>query len=110
MIRHWETTRGDEWWYSDQIFEASGGARLTSPPTFEFSIEVLSKSEFSAGTLLFFLRRTRDEFPEFQLRCRIDPTVEPALNELKAEGKLQWELVDHQRWSEAVIVEISDCK
>lgn len=108
MIRQWETHRGDEWWYSDQFLNASGCASLISPLTFMFWIEVMSKREFSAGILLFFLRRTRDEFPEFELRCRLDSTVEPLFKELKAEGKLKWELVDHQRWREAVILEISD--
>src|SRR4029078_3800492 len=104
LMSEWKTHRGDEWWYSDQVVEASASFNLaTVPPAFSISIDVRCRGEFTAGYLFLLLRRSSEQLPEFELWCHLDKIVEPILDELADDGRIQWELLEHPFSREARI-------
>jgi len=94
MERHWESVRGDEWWYSDHLIETGGFPDdTTSPPIFFIEITVADRPAFTPGLLLYFLRRTQSKFPEHQLWCALNSAVEPLMKQLAADNRIVFQTI-----------------
>jgi hypothetical protein len=107
-MRKWTTHRGDEWYYSDQVVEATGDLnRATVPPAFSFSIQVRNQECFTADYLYLLIQRTSTQLSDCELWCRLDVTSEPMLKQLADEGRIEWELFEHPVSREARILAVN---
>lgn len=108
MVPGWKTLRGDEWWYSDHIVDASGVAELhSSPPRFTLSIRPKSLFEFNATSLFVLLRQTRAQLPDLEIWCVVDDAQKRLLAELTQDGLLTCQFLDELSEGQVRIVALS---
>jgi hypothetical protein len=90
MSSSWQTVKGDEWWYKDAFVkvEASFAANILSIEALKFA-----SSPLSTVVLHSFLWNTSIEFEGSTILLALSKEVEQALEALRVNGRVQYELI-----------------
>jgi len=97
----WTTHRGDEWWYAAFELHATARPGLATQMTVS---QITSKAGVvGAAQLLRLLRDTCECFPESRIYVDVTPDLSAALDQLRAEGALRYELINTGYGRDALI-------
>ena len=91
----WESSRGDDWWWTT----APQRTGSLNPATSTFSIDEAPRE--SARLLWDVLVRTAEQFQGVKIACAYDGKVGSLLDQLQREGKVRWSDADnpHSRYA-----------
>ena len=103
---HWETHRGDEWWYADSFVEANAGFNQAPPALVIDGLRSRGQG-LNADRLYSFLWRSHLQFPDAQIRLVLAASTRPIIDALVASGRIRVELVKNPYSVEARILVFS---
>ncbi len=100
----WESSRGDDWWWTTAPHRAGS----LNPATSTFYIDEPPRE--SARVLLGLLARTAEQFQGMQIVCAYDDEVRALLDQLQREGELSWSDAGNpnSRYAQIVLRRVDD--
>jgi hypothetical protein len=105
MAGRWQTARGDEWWFSDA--NRSMTASFGAGDAVTLSEFIVRGADLTARGLLDMLVAARSEFPQSRIYSVLDATTRSLLNELSAEGRVSFKVIDTGLGQDAEITAIN---